>query len=196
MTYTELYKALNLRSNLFDYHLGKLLGKGLVEKRSKYKLTSLGQSLVTYLDIEKQPIVAVVLAIFNEGKIVLIKREKHAFKDHWALPGGKIQFGETVEESVERICKKETGLQLKHAKYLSTIQELVKEKQSNKHHFILLLYKVKASGVLQKGKLFPLDKLPKKLIPSDAKMLHFTKIKLATSIISESNNKMRQEFFD
>jgi hypothetical protein len=81
-------------------------------------------------------------------------------------------------------------------KYLSTIQEIVRENDNNKHHFIMLLYKVKAEGTLLNGKLFSLDNLPKKIVPSDAHMLKLTKTKLATSIIQDNKNRLKQEFFD
>jgi ADP-ribose pyrophosphatase YjhB (NUDIX family) len=182
---------------LFDYHLHKLLQQNLVLKsKSKYKLSSIGQSISPYLEIEKHPIGAVVLAIFKDNKVVLIKRDKHAFQGYWAIPGGKINFGETAEQAAERICLNETGLRPISGKYLSTIQEIVRENDNNKHHFIMLLYKVKAEGTLLNGKLFSLDNLPKKIVPSDAHMLKLTKTKLATSIIQDNKNRLKQEFFD
>ncbi|MCX6774924.1 MAG: NUDIX domain-containing protein, partial [DPANN group archaeon] len=183
-TYSELYKTLNVRSNLFDYHLQKLQQQNLILKsKGKYKLSSIGQSFSPYLETEKQPIVAVVLAVFKDNKIVLVKREKHAYHNYWAIPGGKLRFGETFEQAAARICSKETGLDVKSAKYLATVQELVRENAADKHHFILLLYKLNAQGTLKNGKLFSLASLPKKIVPSDLHMLKITRIKMATSII-------------
>jgi ADP-ribose pyrophosphatase YjhB (NUDIX family) len=195
--YSELYKSLKIRSNLFDYHLHKLLQQNfIVKSKHHYRLSSTGQAITPYLEFEKQPLIAVVLAVFKDNKVVLIKREKHAFCGYWAIPGGKLNFGETIEQAAARICEKETGLQITSGKYLATIQELVKENKNNKHHFILLLCKVKAQGNLKAGKLFSLESLPKKIVPSDAKMLQITKIKLATSIMQENKDRLRQESFD
>jgi ADP-ribose pyrophosphatase YjhB (NUDIX family) len=197
VTYSELYKSLEIRSNLFDYHLQTLIQQGLIQKSAKtYGLTSAGQAITPYLEFEKQPLIAVVLAVFKDNKVALVKREKHAFCGYWAIPGGKLNFGETIEHAAARICEKETGLNVVSGKYLATIQELVQEKQCNKHHFILLLCKVKAQGNLKAGKLFSLETLPKKIVPSDAKMLQITKAKLATSIMNENNDKLKQEFFN
>ena len=201
LAYSELYKFLKIRSNLFDYHLKNLIKRGLVQRQVRnsintYNLSSAGQAISPYLDIEKQPMIAVVLAVFKDNKVVLVKREKHAFCGYWAMPGGKLNFGETIEQAAERLCIKETGLELQNAKYVATIQEFIRENKSNKHHFILLLYKVKAEGVLKAGKLFPLDRLPKKIVPSDAKMLQITKIKIAKSIIEENKGRLQQELFD
>jgi ADP-ribose pyrophosphatase YjhB (NUDIX family) len=196
-TYSGLYKTLKVRSNLFDYHLHKLQQQNLVIKsKNKYKLSSVGQSIFPYLGMEKQPIVAVVLAIFKDNKIVLVKREKHAYNNYWAIPGGKLRFGETFEQAAARICAKETGLEPKSVKYLATVQELVRENKAEKHHFILLLYKLNVQGTLKNGKLFPLASLPKKIVPSDRHMLKITKIKLATSIMNEKKERLVQEFFN
>lgn len=44
----------------------------------------------------------------NKLQLLLIKRGGHPFKDMWALPGGFLQKGETVEECALREIKEET----------------------------------------------------------------------------------------
>ena len=51
-----------------------------------------------------------------EGKIVLIKRENPPFG--WAIPGGFVDEGETVEDTVRREMKEETNLSLENLKQL------------------------------------------------------------------------------
>lgn len=45
-----------------------------------------------------------------DGRVVLIRRKNDPFRDHWALPGGFVEIGETVEEAARRETKEETGL--------------------------------------------------------------------------------------
>lgn len=47
---------------------------------------------------------------FPDGKILLVKRGTAVFKGYWALPGGRVDPGETVEQTVVREIKEETGL--------------------------------------------------------------------------------------
>ncbi len=49
----------------------------------------------------------------NPGKklsLLLIKRGGHPFKDHWALPGGFLNPGETIEECALREVEEETSV--------------------------------------------------------------------------------------
>lgn len=47
---------------------------------------------------------------FPDGRILLIKRHTVPFKGYWALPGGRVEASEIVEQTVVREVKEETGL--------------------------------------------------------------------------------------
>ena len=61
----------------------------------------------------KSPAVTVDGVIrFEDGAIVLIQRKNPPFQGLWALPGGFVEYGETVEQAVIREIKEETGLKV------------------------------------------------------------------------------------
>lgn len=89
----------------------------------------------------------------------------------------------------------ETDLEPQSVEYVATIQEIVNEDGKEKHHFIFLLYKVKTNGDLKNAKFFPLNKLPRKIVPSDIRMLRITTPNIFTSILFEQSGKLRQNVF-
>lgn len=56
------------------------------------------------------PKLMVDVVIPAERGVVLIRRASEPFKGRWALPGGFVEVGETVEEAADREAAEETGL--------------------------------------------------------------------------------------
>ena len=58
----------------------------------------------------KNPALTVDAVIVKDRKIVLIKRKEEPFQGQYALPGGFVEYGETVEAALRREVLEETGL--------------------------------------------------------------------------------------
>lgn len=61
--------------------------------------------------------------ILYRGGVVLIKRKHEPFKDFYALPGGFVEYGETVEEALKREMKEETGLDVRILKLVGVYSD-------------------------------------------------------------------------
>ncbi|MFW9863491.1 MAG: NUDIX domain-containing protein [Candidatus Thorarchaeota archaeon] len=60
----------------------------------------------------RNPSPAVDVAVVDGGMLLLVKRGRDPYKDSWALPGGFVEYGETVEEAAAREVLEETGLRV------------------------------------------------------------------------------------
>ena len=56
------------------------------------------------------PQVAIGGVIIQDNKVLLVKRNKEPHKGEWAIPGGSVKLGETLQRAVEREIREETGL--------------------------------------------------------------------------------------
>jgi 8-oxo-dGTP diphosphatase len=63
------------------------------------------------MPVPKTPLLTTdCVAIDARGRVLLIKRGHTPFKGKYALPGGFVDIGETVEEACRRELKEETGV--------------------------------------------------------------------------------------
>ncbi|NLF84213.1 MAG: NUDIX hydrolase [Candidatus Gastranaerophilales bacterium] len=61
----------------------------------------------------RNPAVTVDMALFTREenpRILLIKRKNPPFQDHWALPGGFMDYDEEIEDAAYRELEEETGI--------------------------------------------------------------------------------------
>jgi ADP-ribose pyrophosphatase YjhB (NUDIX family) len=59
------------------------------------------------------PTTRVSVIIVNSDKKILLVRHKKGNRQYWALPGGRLDYGETFQECAVRELKEETGLDIK-----------------------------------------------------------------------------------
>ena len=54
------------------------------------------------------PIVGVGAVVIHNERVLLVKRANPPFEGSWCIPGGKVRFGETLQQAAEREILEET----------------------------------------------------------------------------------------
>ncbi len=112
----------------------------------------------------KTPLLAVDAVILFQAGIVLIKRENPPYQGCFALPGGFVEIGETVEDAVAREAREETGLAIDLLGLVSVYSDPGRDPRG---HVVSAAYLCRGMGELVSGsdarsaEVFPLTKLPR-----------------------------------
>jgi 8-oxo-dGTP diphosphatase len=121
---------------------------------------------------------ATAIIPFPQNKILLIKRNTIPFKGYWGLPGGRMDPGETIEQTIVREVKEETGLDVA---VICKIGEYIEKgvKDDVEYEYYPTCFVVKRVGgemkrqesEIQDIQLFSLNKLPNQLAFEHDKMI-------------------------
>lgn len=85
------------------------------------------------------PRVAVGALVVHQNKVLLILRGKDPAKGMWAVPGGSVNIGETLQTAAEREVLEETGLQIKAGKVIYAFEKIQHDNAGQvQYHYVIL----------------------------------------------------------
>lgn len=82
------------------------------------------------------PQLAVSAAIFRDGKVLLVRRARSPASGSYSLPGGRVEFGETLHTALHREVDEETALKIEIAG-LAGWREVVPGADGGGHYVIM-----------------------------------------------------------
>lgn len=113
---------------------------------------------------------ATAIIPYSDGRILLVKRDTLPFKGYWALPGGRMEPGEAVEQTCVRETKEETGLDVTIERKVGEYHEQgVREGVEYDYYPTCFVVKIvggetrRQEAEIQEIGLFSLDSLPSPL---------------------------------
>lgn len=73
--------------------------------------------------------VAVGAVVLSGDQVLLMRRLVNPEAGRWSLPGGKVEFGETLEQAIQRELWEELGLQIQIVMLLGLVELILPEAQ-------------------------------------------------------------------
>ena len=99
--------------------------------------------------MHRNPALAVDVVVVDGNKILLVKRRRRPHQGKWALPGGFVEYGETVEAAAKREIQEETGIVIDLSEILGVYSD--PERDPRGHTVSVVFVGEKVGGQLQGG---------------------------------------------
>ena len=106
---------------------------------------------------ERKPTIRVAGLLIHEGRILMVEQGRGDDR-YWLLPGGGVQFGETLADALRRELREELGLRVGVQRLVAIVESISPEPDYAKH-VVHLVFEISA----------PAEALPE---PQDAKVLN------------------------
>lgn len=136
-------------------------------------------------------VIGVGAVVLRGNRILLVKRGHSPCKDYWAIPGGRIEFGESLYKAAIRELYEETRIRAKPVGIIWIDEILPNEYMDSKEHYLLIDILVEplddskpvpGSDAVD-AEFFELDNPPKPLTKSTRRFIDYLKNILETGDI-------------
>jgi len=87
------------------------------------------------VSVKARPVVSVGAVVWRGDDVLLIRRGRAPFEGQWSIPGGKVEYGETLEDALVREVREETGVEIALAGLVGVYQSIEPET-----HFVMVDY--------------------------------------------------------
>jgi mutator protein MutT len=95
---------------------------------------------------QRYPVVGVGGVVIRDGRALLIRRGTPPLEGRWSIPGGRVEWGESLEQAVVRELREETGLDVRVIELIEIVERILDEPPSHdasavpQFHFVILDY--------------------------------------------------------
>ncbi|MEO0079867.1 MAG: NUDIX domain-containing protein [candidate division WOR-3 bacterium] len=129
---------------------------------------------------KREALPVALAAVFNSGRVLLIRRKRPPFSGLWGMLGGKVRYGEDLDEAVVREVREESGVRARFESLCGVVTESLFSGRSLKMNYLLMVCRLQAitsrirgsgEGEVRWFGIGELARMRQELIPSDWLML-------------------------
>ncbi len=85
------------------------------------------------------PVVGVGAIVIHRGAVLLVQRGKPPHQGEWAIPGGRLRWGETLKQGAEREILEETGITIKAGEIIYPFEQIVADEDGEpEFHYLVI----------------------------------------------------------
>jgi ADP-ribose pyrophosphatase YjhB (NUDIX family) len=88
-----------------------------------------------------RPFLAVSVALWRDGRALLVRRARPPLAALWSFPGGLVEAGERLEEAAKREVKEETGLEIDIIEPIDRAEVIRRDDKGQvERHYVIIIF--------------------------------------------------------
>jgi 8-oxo-dGTP diphosphatase len=84
-----------------------------------------------------RPFLAVSIAVFREGRVLVARRATQPLRGLYSLPGGVVEIGETLREAALRELHEEVGLSAEIVAFNDHVEAIQRDEKGVSAHYVI-----------------------------------------------------------
>jgi ADP-ribose pyrophosphatase len=93
----------------------------------------------SHTEYPRRPRVAVGAVVFRNNHVLLVRRGRPPAENVWAIPGGKVRLGESLQQAAEREILEETGIRIRAGSPVFVFDHLERDPDGRvRFHYVIV----------------------------------------------------------